>query len=80
MLLSPRELTGFVIQSMVKAYGLTTGMSVKGWLRPPVEGERYFALGGVDEIDCHEPGDAATRSPFSTPSSSRASSSRSRQA
>ena len=54
----------FVPPSIVARYGLATGMTVKGWLRPPVEGERYFALTDVEAIDFHEPDEAATRSPF----------------
>jgi transcription termination factor Rho len=60
----PTTEDAYVPPSVVKRYGLTTGMTVKGRLRPPMEGERYFALTELDKIDFHAPEDAATRSPF----------------
>jgi transcription termination factor Rho len=53
-----------VPQSVVQQYALQLGMTLKGRLRAPREGERYFALTDVDEIDCHEPDKARTRAPF----------------
>jgi transcription termination factor Rho len=50
--------------SIVRRYGIQSGMTVRGFLRPPLEGERYFALAQVDEIDFHPPEEAALRSPF----------------
>jgi transcription termination factor Rho len=54
----------FVPPSVVARYGLTTGMTVKGALRPPLEGERYFALAEVEQIDFRDPEEAATRASF----------------
>ena len=54
----------YVPPSLVNRYGLVHGMTVKGWLRPPLEGERYFALAEIDTIDFNDPDEAATRSPF----------------
>ena len=54
----------FVPPSLVKRYGLSKGMTIKGWLRPPTEEEQYFALTSIEEIDFHEPDEAAVRSPF----------------
>ena len=54
----------FVPPSLVQKYGIVPGMTVKGRLRPPKEGERYFAVASVEEIDCHPPEDARTRAPF----------------
>ena len=39
-------------------------MTVKGKLRAPREGERYFAVTSVEEIDDHEPEEARVRAPF----------------
>src|SRR5436189_3848322 len=39
-------------------------MSLKGVLRVPREGEKYFALIDIDEIDNHPPPEAKTRAPF----------------
>ncbi len=53
-----------VPQSVVQQYALQLGMTLKGRLRAPREGERYFALTDVDRIDFHEPEEARTRAPF----------------
>jgi transcription termination factor Rho len=50
--------------SQVQLYGVVPGMTVKGRLRLPREGERYFAVGEVDQIDGHPPEEARTRAPF----------------
>ncbi len=54
----------FLPPSVVKRYGLAPGMTVQGLLRPPQEGEKYLALGTVEEIDFHPPEEAATRAQF----------------
>jgi len=54
----------FVPPSLVRRYGLTRGMTVKGWLRPPLDEEKYFALSTIEEIDFHDPEEATVRSPF----------------
>ncbi|HEV8113789.1 MAG TPA: transcription termination factor Rho [Planctomycetota bacterium] len=54
----------FLPPSIVQRYGITPGMTVKGKLRPPREGEKYFAVWTVDEIDRHEPEKARVRAPF----------------
>ena len=54
----------FLPPSVVSRYGIVPGMTVSGLLRPPLEGERYLALAQIDEIDFHEPDEAAVRSPF----------------
>jgi transcription termination factor Rho len=60
----PTTEDAYVPPSVVKHYGLTTGMTVKGWLRPPLENERYFAITELEKIDFNAPSDVATRSPF----------------
>ncbi len=54
----------FVPASIVKQFALLPGMTIKGRLRPPLEGEKYFALIELEEVDFHPPEEAATRSPF----------------
>jgi transcription termination factor Rho len=54
----------FVPSSLISGHGLKAGMSVSGTLRPPREGERYFALTTITRIDHHEPEEAAVRTPF----------------
>ena len=54
----------FVFPSLVRQYGLQSGMTVRGFLRPPIDGEKYFGLAHIEEIDGNPPEEAATRSPF----------------
>ena len=41
----------YVSQSQIKLFGLKTGDSVKGAIRPPREGEKYFPLIKVDSVN-----------------------------
>jgi len=43
-----------------------TGDTISGQIRPPKEGERYFALIKVDAINFEPPEEAATRSSSTT--------------
>ncbi len=54
----------FVPPSLVRAFGLRTGMTVRGPLRPVREDERYFCVRSIESIDFHDPEFAATRTPF----------------
>src|SRR5260221_1690093 len=54
----------FLPPSIVKQYAIVPGMTVKGKLRAPREGERYFAVTSVEEIDCKPPEEARVRAPF----------------
>jgi transcription termination factor Rho len=45
----------YVSPSQIRRFGLNTGDSVAGQIRPPKEGERYFALLKVDTINFDEP-------------------------
>ena len=44
----------YVSPSQVRRFNLRTGDSIAGKIRPPKDGERYFALLKVDEINCSE--------------------------
>ena len=45
----------YVSQSQIKLFGLKTGDMVKGSIRPPKEGEKYFPLIKVQEINGRSP-------------------------
>ncbi len=45
----------YVSPSQIRRFGLQTGDTVAGQVRPPKEGERYFALAKVDTINFEPP-------------------------
>lgn len=45
----------YVSHSQIKLFGLRTGDSVKGIVRPPKEGEKYFPLTNIDTINGRDP-------------------------
>ncbi len=54
----------YVSQSQIKLFGLKTGDTVKGTIRPPKEGEKYFPLIKIQEINGTEPEAIRDRVPF----------------
>jgi transcription termination factor Rho len=54
----------YVSQSQIKLFGLKTGDTIKGSIRPPKEGEKYFPLIKVDEINGRSPDFIRDRVPF----------------
>ena len=54
----------YVSPSQIKLFGLKTGDTVSGSVRPPKEGEKYFALLKVDSINGKKPDDVRDRVPF----------------
>ncbi len=54
----------YVSPSQIKLFGLKTGDTVKGSVRPPKEGEKYFALLKVDSINGKSPDEVRDRVPF----------------
>lgn len=54
----------YVSQSQVKLFGLKTGDTVRGTVRPPKEGEKYFPLIKLDEINGRDPSFVRDRVPF----------------
>lgn len=54
----------YVSQQQIKTYGLLTGDTVIGAIRPPREGEKYFPLIRVDSINGRDPGWVRDRVPF----------------
>lgn len=54
----------YVSPSQIKLFGLKTGDTVYGAVRPPKEGEKYFALLKVDTINGKTPDEVRDRVPF----------------
>ncbi len=54
----------YVSPSQIKLFGLKTGDTVYGSVRPPKEGEKYFALLKVDTINGKKPEEVRDRVPF----------------
>jgi len=54
----------YVSPSQIKRFALKMGDTVDGEIRPPKEGERYFALIQVNSINGRAPGDIDERSSF----------------
>ncbi len=54
----------YVSQSQVKFFGLKTGDTIKGIVRPPKYGERYFPLVEVEKINGRDPEYIRDRVPF----------------
>jgi len=61
-LASPDDI--YVSPSQIKLFGLKTGDSVKGSVRPPKDGEKYFALLKVDAINGKTTDEIRDRIPF----------------
>jgi len=54
----------YVSQSQIKLFGLKTGDTVEGSIRPPKEGEKYFPLIKVESINGRSPDFVRDRVPF----------------
>src|SRR5690554_4103157 len=54
----------YVSHSQIKLFGLKTGDTVYGSIRPPKEGEKYFPLVKVDSINGRDPAFIRDRVPF----------------
>ncbi|ULQ58441.1 transcription termination factor Rho [Flavihumibacter rivuli] len=54
----------YVSPSQIKLFGLKTGDTVNGTVRPPKEGEKYFALLKVETINGKLPEEVRDRVPF----------------
>ncbi len=61
-LASPDDI--YVSQSQIKLFGLKTGDTVSGAIRPPKEGEKYFPLIKVSKINGRSPEYVRDRVPF----------------
>lgn len=54
----------YVSPSQIRRFSLRTGDTVSGKIRPPKDGERYFALLKVNEINYESPENAKNKVPF----------------
>lgn len=54
----------YVSHSQIKRFSLRTGDCIRGKIRPPKEGERYFALLQVDEINFDTTGNSRNKTLF----------------
>ncbi|GCD77163.1 MAG: transcription termination factor Rho [Thermaurantimonas sp.] len=45
----------YVSQSQIRSYGLKTGDTILGYVKPPREGEKYFPLVKIEEINGRKP-------------------------
>lgn len=61
-LTSPDDI--YVSQSQIKLFGLKTGDTVEGPIRPPKEGEKYFPLVRVEKINGRTPDEVRDRVHF----------------
>ncbi len=54
----------YVSQSQIRRFGLRTGDTVTGQVRPPKDGERYFGLVRVEKVNGLDPESARSRASF----------------
>ena len=54
----------YVSPSQIKLFGIKTGDTISGSVRPPKEGEKYFALYKVDTVNGRLPDEVRDRVPF----------------
>ncbi len=51
----------YISQSQIRRFGLRTGDTITGQVRPPKEGERYFGLVRVEKVNGYDAGDPSGR-------------------
>ncbi len=54
----------YISPSQIRLFNLRTGDTVGGQIRPPKEGERFFAMLRVEKVNFSDPQEAQTRIPF----------------
>ena len=54
----------YVSQSQIKRFGLKTGDTIQGVIRPPKESEKYFPLVRIEKINGKTPAEIRDRIPF----------------
>jgi len=54
----------YISPSQIRLFNLKTGDTVSGQIRPPKEGERFFAMLRVESVNFDDPSIAQTRVPF----------------
>ena len=60
---TPQAASGdvYISQSQIRRFGIRTGDTVSGQVRPPKEGERYFGLVRVEKINDADPDQGSSR-------------------
>ncbi len=54
----------YISQNQIKLFGLKTGDTIVGQIRPPREGEKYFPLTNIEKINGKTPDQIRNRVPF----------------
>ncbi len=54
----------YISPSQIRRFGMRTGSTISGQIRPPKDGEKYFALLKVELINHENPENLGTRVPF----------------
>ncbi len=54
----------YISPSQIRLFNLRTGDTVGGQIRPPKEGERFFAMLRVEQVNFADPAEAQVRIPF----------------
>lgn len=54
----------YISQSQIKFFGLKTGDTLRGMIRPPKEGEKYFPMVKIESINGKKPDTIRDRIPF----------------
>jgi len=54
----------YISPSQIRLFNLKTGDTVSGQIRPPKEGERFFAMLRVESVNFDQPEEAQSRIPF----------------
>ncbi len=54
----------YISPSQIRLFNLRTGDTVAGQIRPPKDGERFFAMLRVESVNFSDPTEARTRIPF----------------
>ena len=61
---SPSDSDVYVSPSQIKRFILSSGDKIAGQVRPPKDGERYYALLRIEAINDEDPEQAKKTSPF----------------
>ncbi len=61
----------YISPSQIRRFNLRTGDTISGLIRPPKDGERYFALLKVGQINFDSPDNARSKVLFETPDNAR---------
>ena len=54
----------YVSHSQIRKWGLKTGDTISGTIRPPKDAERYFALLKIEQLNFNLPGKKQGKKPF----------------